>query len=114
MAVMLRHSTLSVSSIPMKMYLQSTRSIGHSASHDGKNVHVKATVLLLKPLYLSRLCPGKHLAENSLFIMIANILAAFDITPPETGDLTPKFTQGLVSYTATPNRLTVASPRDPL
>lgn len=34
-----------------------------------------------------RICPGTHLAENSLFITIANILWAFRIIPPsELGD----------------------------
>ncbi|KAI0759411.1 cytochrome P450 [Trametes elegans] len=45
-----------------------------------------------------RVCPGRHLAENSLFIFIATMLATFDIEPPVDGALSPQFTQGLVSY----------------
>ncbi|KAI0764639.1 cytochrome P450 [Fomes fomentarius] len=48
--------------------------------------------------FARRLCPGKHLAENSLFILISTILAAFDITLPRDGELIVKFTDGLVSY----------------
>ncbi|KAL3426712.1 hypothetical protein PVAG01_00221 [Phlyctema vagabunda] len=33
-----------------------------------------------------RICPGMHLAENSLFIVLAKILWAFDIHPPVDGD----------------------------
>ncbi|KAI0704552.1 cytochrome P450 [Earliella scabrosa] len=45
-----------------------------------------------------RICPGKHLAENSLFILISTILAVFDIAPPASGELKPGFAAGLVSY----------------
>ncbi|PSR81343.1 hypothetical protein PHLCEN_2v6422, partial [Hermanssonia centrifuga] len=29
-----------------------------------------------------RICPGKHLAENSIFVYVSNILANFTIAPP--------------------------------
>ncbi|KAI0746370.1 cytochrome P450 [Daedaleopsis nitida] len=45
-----------------------------------------------------RVCPGRHLAENSLFILIATILATFNISKYEEEELQVKFTQGLVSY----------------
>ncbi|KAJ7146035.1 cytochrome P450 [Mycena epipterygia] len=45
-----------------------------------------------------RICPGKHLAENSVFIQISTILSTFDISPPEGGVLKPEFGLNLVSY----------------
>ncbi|KAF9058453.1 cytochrome P450 [Rhodocollybia butyracea] len=50
-----------------------------------------------------RICPGKLLAENSLFLLVASILYSCTISPPmsigETGNkLNVKFTTGLVSY----------------
>ncbi|KZT25794.1 cytochrome P450 [Neolentinus lepideus HHB14362 ss-1] len=45
-----------------------------------------------------RVCPGRFLAENSVFVIVANILAAFDISLPTEGNLSPKFTLDLVSY----------------
>ncbi|RPD52531.1 cytochrome P450 [Lentinus tigrinus ALCF2SS1-7] len=45
-----------------------------------------------------RLCPGKPLAENSVFIFISTLLSVFDISLPDEGKLEPKFTQGLISY----------------
>lgn len=45
-----------------------------------------------------RICPGKALAENSLFAIISGILAAFDILPPADGVLEQNFRLGLVSY----------------
>ncbi|KDQ61306.1 hypothetical protein JAAARDRAFT_152482 [Jaapia argillacea MUCL 33604] len=45
-----------------------------------------------------RICPGKHLGENSVFILIAHILAFFDILPPSDGVLIPAFSTRLVSY----------------
>jgi len=44
-----------------------------------------------------RICPGKALAENSVFILIVSILSSFRITPPKDG-LTPKFDLNLISY----------------
>ncbi|KAI0928027.1 hypothetical protein AcW2_004170 [Taiwanofungus camphoratus] len=48
--------------------------------------------------FARRICPGKHLGENSLFILISTILAAFDVSPPAKGELEVKFTLDLVSY----------------
>ncbi|TFK80436.1 cytochrome P450 [Polyporus arcularius HHB13444] len=48
--------------------------------------------------FARRICPGKHLAENSLFIIIATILAAFNISEPSDRALDVQFTAGLVSY----------------
>ncbi|OJT10986.1 O-methylsterigmatocystin oxidoreductase [Trametes pubescens] len=48
--------------------------------------------------FARRICPGRYLAENSVFILIATILAMFDISLPDGVELTPKFTKGLVSY----------------
>ncbi|KAJ6574424.1 cytochrome P450 [Mycena capillaripes] len=46
-----------------------------------------------------RACPGKYMAENSLFIFVASILAAFRISKEadSDGESIPKFTPGLIS-----------------
>ncbi|KAF7419468.1 hypothetical protein PC9H_002058 [Pleurotus ostreatus] len=43
-----------------------------------------------------RMCPGKALGENSVFIAITSILWAFTISPPKHGSLNPKFTHKLI------------------
>ncbi|OCH86990.1 cytochrome P450 [Obba rivulosa] len=43
-----------------------------------------------------RICPGRHMGENSVFIHIATILCAFDVFPPLDGKLVQDFTQHLV------------------
>ncbi|KAF8507774.1 cytochrome P450 [Gautieria morchelliformis] len=54
--------------------------------------------------YGRRICPGRHLADNSVFIAVASILKVFDITPARdssTGEEIPvskAFTSGFFSY----------------
>ncbi|KAH9846145.1 cytochrome P450, partial [Lenzites betulinus] len=48
--------------------------------------------------FARRVCPGRYLAENSVFILIATIMTMFDISLPEGQELSPTFTKGLVSY----------------
>ncbi|EKM50920.1 uncharacterized protein PHACADRAFT_151345 [Phanerochaete carnosa HHB-10118-sp] len=45
-----------------------------------------------------RVCPGRYLAENSVFILISTIVAIFDISLPENEELIVEFSKGLVSY----------------
>ncbi|KAL5529811.1 hypothetical protein ACEPAG_5798 [Sanghuangporus baumii] len=45
-----------------------------------------------------RICPGRYLAENSVFIIVSSLLATFSISSPEGTTLSPKFGQNLVSY----------------
>ncbi|KAF8573501.1 cytochrome P450 [Ramaria rubella] len=50
-----------------------------------------------------RVCPGRYLADNSVFIGIATILQVFDITPAKDTDgneitVEPLFTSGFLSY----------------
>ncbi|KAJ7618383.1 cytochrome P450 [Roridomyces roridus] len=46
-----------------------------------------------------RICPGKHLAENSVFIIISSLLATLDISLPPNGVVNPEFDKDhLVSY----------------
>ncbi|KAF9443998.1 cytochrome P450 [Macrolepiota fuliginosa MF-IS2] len=50
-----------------------------------------------------RTCAGRHLSNHSLFIIVASVLAAFDIKPPlgEDGkpvELKPRYSSGLLSY----------------
>ncbi|KAJ7232683.1 cytochrome P450, partial [Mycena rebaudengoi] len=47
--------------------------------------------------YGRRACPGQDLAQNSLFIFVASILAAFRITKP-VDSRTPTFSAGLISH----------------
>ncbi|KII85530.1 hypothetical protein PLICRDRAFT_178586 [Plicaturopsis crispa FD-325 SS-3] len=52
-----------------------------------------------------RVCPGRHMSDTSLFIVVTSILAVFDIGPPrdEAGNpiqLKPEMTSGLISYPA--------------
>ncbi|KAK2467643.1 hypothetical protein APHAL10511_000498 [Amanita phalloides] len=39
--------------------------------------------------YGRRICPGRHLAKNELFIIIASVLASFNILPPVDGSGNP-------------------------
>jgi hypothetical protein len=60
---------------------------------------------------MCRLCPGKNLGENSIFIMIASMLAAFTISKEldEYGkeiEPNPTFTSGIV-------RCVLLSSKDP-
>ncbi|EJF59311.1 cytochrome P450 [Dichomitus squalens LYAD-421 SS1] len=48
--------------------------------------------------FARRICPGKALGENSVFILIATLLAMFDIAPPDDAELKVAFSKGLVSY----------------
>ncbi len=55
------------------------------------------------PWHVDRICPGRHFAENGLFISVASVLHVFDITPPvdEKGraiKIEPRVTNGLVWY----------------
>ncbi|OCH92010.1 cytochrome P450 [Obba rivulosa] len=43
-----------------------------------------------------RICPGRYLAEDIIFILMASILAVFDIFPPDDGGITQEFKRGLV------------------
>ena len=45
---------------------------------------------------MPRICPGKALGENSVFILIATLLAMFDIAPPDDEELRVEFSKGLV------------------
>ena len=51
-------------------------------------------------LTMHRICPGKALAENSLFVIIAGILSVFDISTPVEGDLKVAFSPNLVRSVA--------------
>jgi len=46
--------------------------------------------------YGRRICPGRHLADNSLYSIVSCLLAVYDIKPPAEG-LKPEFTSGVVS-----------------
>ncbi|OCH91991.1 cytochrome P450 [Obba rivulosa] len=42
-----------------------------------------------------RVCPGRYLAENSVFILAATILSTFDVLPPEDDKIVQEFRQGI-------------------
>jgi cytochrome P450 len=46
----------------------------------------------------ARRCPGRFFAHASMWLMIAGILAAFDITPSEDGSPEETYMSGIVSY----------------
>ena len=43
-----------------------------------------------------RVCPGKAFAEDSLWVVVAQVLAVFDISSPEV-NLQARFTSGMFS-----------------
>ncbi|OCH83786.1 cytochrome P450 [Obba rivulosa] len=43
-----------------------------------------------------RVCPGRYLAEDTVFILIVTILAMFKLEPLAEGELTPKFTLTII------------------
>ncbi|KAF8884193.1 cytochrome P450 [Infundibulicybe gibba] len=50
-----------------------------------------------------RMCPGRHLSDNSLYSYVSTVLATFDITPPLDADgryveVEDKMSNGLVCY----------------
>ncbi|KIJ57190.1 hypothetical protein M422DRAFT_23283 [Sphaerobolus stellatus SS14] len=49
-----------------------------------------------------RICPGRHLAENTIFLAVASVLKVFNISPPKGDDgreipIDVKFTSGAIS-----------------
>ena len=45
------------------------------------------------------MCPGRHLAEDSLFATVASVLAVYDILPPsDDKPLACKMSNAIVSY----------------
>jgi len=52
-----------------------------------------------------RICPGRHLSDNSLYSFVSCLLAVYDIKLPvddkgNTLNLKPEFTSGLLTYPA--------------
>ena len=48
------------------------------------------------------MCPGRHLSDNSLYLIASSLLAVYDIKPPvdDQGNvikLKPEFTNGLLT-----------------
>jgi cytochrome P450 len=53
--------------------------------------------------YGRRICPGRHLSDNSLYSVVSCLLAVYDIKPAvddhgDTVKLKPEFTSGLLSH----------------
>jgi cytochrome P450 len=46
--------------------------------------------------YGRRSCPGKDLADDSIFICAAMTLATFNLTRPKSGPTEPEYTSGLI------------------
>ncbi|PPQ89157.1 hypothetical protein CVT25_006529 [Psilocybe cyanescens] len=50
-----------------------------------------------------RICPGRHMSNNSLYSVISSVLAVYDITPPLDNlgnpiEVKPEFSSGFLSY----------------
>ncbi len=69
---------------------------GHSVSEGGASRAEETHMPLIDLVPIDRLCPGKPLAENSIFIFISTLLSVFDISLPDEGELKPEFTMGLI------------------
>ena len=59
-------------------------------------------IYLIDIEHLPRMCPGRHLSDNSLYLIASSLLAIYNIKPPvdDLGNvvkLKPEFTKGLVS-----------------
>jgi len=55
--------------------------------------------------YGRRICPGRHLSDNTLYLTVSCLLAVYDIKPPVDSQgniikLKPDFTNGLLSFPA--------------
>ena len=60
------------------------------------------SVYITKHLPTGRICPGRHLSDNSLYLIASCLLAVYDIKPPvdDKGNvikLKPEFTNGLLT-----------------
>jgi len=58
---------------------------------------------ILALIHVSRICPGRYMAENSLFITITSILQVFEISPATDGSgreipVKSEFTSGFTLY----------------
>ena len=58
-------------------------------------------IYLTEHLPTGRICPGRHLNDNSLYLIISCLLAVYDIKPPvdDQGndiELKPEFTNGVI------------------
>ncbi|KAF8510113.1 cytochrome P450 [Hysterangium stoloniferum] len=86
--------------------------IFHDEKNYGPNTHKFIPERFLKPGvkdpiasfgFGRRICPGRHLAENTIFIIIVSLLKAFRITPKKDMNGNPipikeAFTSGLLSH----------------
>lgn len=70
---------------------------GHSVLDGGMSIRRKCLSWRVDRVAI-RICPGKALAENSLFILVATILATLNISLPPDGQLKPRFGENLVRY----------------
>ena len=63
--------------------------------------NIFSDIHLTDSVHLPSICPGRHFADNSIFLMVACLLAVYDIKPPvdDQGNaikLIPDFSNGLV------------------
>ena len=57
---------------------------------------------LIEVEFFPSICPGRHLSDSSLYIIVSCLLAVYDIKPPVDDEgnilkLKPKFTSGLLT-----------------
>ena len=67
-----------------------------------RSVDPRHSTICISYVSSPRICPGRHLSDNSLYIIVSCLLAVYDIKPPvdnqgNTTKLKPDFTNGLLS-----------------
>lgn len=71
-----------------------------SALGGGKALNIVQTKYRLM-MMMTRICPGRYLGDNNLFLLVTGLMSAVDISPekdPQGNDILPNpvFTAGLI------------------
>ena len=61
-----------------------------------------ATLYLIEHFPPGSICPGRHISDNTLYLIVSSLLSVYDIKPPvdDQGNvikLVPEFTSGAIS-----------------
>ena len=70
---------------------------------DGMSSSYHLAPSVFHEININSLCPGRHLADSSVWIAVASLLAAFDISPVKAANGTPimpkeEFSSGITKY----------------
>ena len=73
----------------------------HLVTDAGEYISPYYHIYITKYLPTGRICPGRHLSDNSMYLIASCLLAVYDIKPPvdDQGniiELKPEFTNGLL------------------